>query len=377
MTSFLRYLTTIATISAIALSSPAQSLESLPGAQFGYAVINLKTGQTTAFHNRKQAFIPASTLKCVTTAAALSCLGPQYTFDTYVLHNGSILNDTLYGNLIIVPSGDPSINDTICQHIARKGITHITGSVSIPASEPHIVPTAMIEDVGTDYGVGWSTFNYNGNRALINDSTVAMPLRHLVDDLIIDLYANGINIADNPCHATDTTLLFTHRSAPLGKLCRHMMCESDNLYAESVGRALDPDRNLSGAIDSMRVFLNSINIGATDMRIVDMSGLSRTNLTTPIAMARLLAAMADNRQYTASFPVVGRTGTVKRLLTKTRLAGRLILKSGSMTGVLAYAGYKIDTNGRPTHAVVIMVNNALCKQSTVKQAIESWLLTTF
>lgn len=376
MAQFIRHIISIVLIIGTVQLSNAQTLESLPGAHVGYAVIDLRTGQMTASRNKSQAFVPASTLKCVTTAAAIARLGSRYTFDTDVMYTGAILGDTLHGDLIIYPSGDPSLNDSICLDIARAGFHHITGTVNIPASEPRLVPTAMIEDIGTDYGVGWSTFNYIGNRALVNDSTVAMPLQYLVDDFIIDLYANGIDIADNPCQAADTILLFTHRSAPLGTLCRHMMGESDNLYAESVGRALAPDRNLSAALDSIRAFLGSLNIGSTDMRIVDMSGLSRTNLVTPAAMARLLASMAGNRDYTATFPVAGRTGTVKRLLTKTRLAGRLRLKSGSMTGVLAYAGYKTDANGRPTHAVVILVNNALCKQSTVKKAIETWLLST-
>ena len=66
-----------------------------------------------------------------------------------------------------------------------------------------------------------------------------------------------------------------------------------------------------------------------------------------------------------------------RLLADTRLKGALALKSGSMSGVLCYAGYKIDTSGNPTHVVVIMVNGFTCKVAEVRKAIASYLLTIF
>jgi len=156
-----------------------------------------------------------------------------------------------------------------------------------------------------------------------------------------------------------------------------MMYESDNLYAESIGRAISPTLDLTEALDSIVSFTSRLNIKPETLRIVDMSGLSRKNLITPSAMSRLLTAMSTNHDYISCFPVAGRDGTAKQFLNKSPLIGKIALKSGSMTGVLAYAGYKLDTTGKPTHVIVVMVNNAMCKQSVVKQCIEKWLLNNF
>lgn len=155
------------------------------------------------------------------------------------------------------------------------------------------------------------------------------------------------------------------------------MMESDNLYAESIGRAMSSTLDIDEAIGSIKSFLRSKGVDSTQVRIKDFSGLSRTNYLTPNTLASVLCSMATNSAFVKCFPVVGREGTVKRLLTQTRLQGRLRLKSGSMTGVLCYAGYKTDTSGHPTHVVVIMVNNTLCKHSVTKQYIEQWLLKNF
>lgn len=367
------------TLAATLISSAvqAQTPDNLPGACSGYLVVDLRDGHTVASHNADRSFVPASTLKCVTLSAALSRLGPGYSFKTDIRYTGAILSDTIFGSLIVEGTGDPSVDSTICREIAEHGIAGVRGRVETNTGIPLVSPSVMKEDIGTDYGVGWSRFNYCNNRALINEEMLELPGELITDDLTSDLYNAGISVDGQLLAPADTMLLFTHTSCPLAELCRHMMYESDNLYAESIGRSLSPDSDISSAIDSIKTFLNGIGINQTGVKINDMSGLARTNLVTPRFMAALLSAMADDTDYVSCFPTAGRTGTVKRLLSKTRLEGRLRLKSGSMSGVLSYAGYMTDSNGRPTHAVVVIVNNATCKHSQIRQCIEKWLLNIF
>ena len=68
---------------------------------------------------------------------------------------------------------------------------------------------------------------------------------------------------------------------------------------------------------------------------------------------------------------------MKKLLRDTRLAGRIVLKSGSMKGVLCYAGYRIADDGRPTHAIVVMVNSHSCPTARLRNAIGDFLLREF
>ena len=52
---------------------------------------------------------PASTQKLVTTAIALDKLGSQYHWFTYIYQKGLVVNQTLYGDIIIKAQGDPSM----------------------------------------------------------------------------------------------------------------------------------------------------------------------------------------------------------------------------------------------------------------------------
>ena len=295
----------------------ATGLKSLQGAHVGYAVINLNTGEMTHAHNSRELFVPASTLKCVTAAVALDRLGCDYSFPTEICTTGHITADTLIGNLIINPAGDPSLDYSLCTSIKDLGISHITGHLSVSASEPEINPTVMMEDIGTEYGVGWSTFNYEGNRALVNDSMWVFPLQYIIDDLTADLTILGITISNIAASDTVISMRILHRSKPLSQLCRHMLHESDNLYAQSIGRAISPDLNLNSAIDSVNTWIKSSGLPDKSLRMVDMSGLARTNYVTPELLAQLLKQMAANQHYVGCFPRVGREGTVKRGLLYT------------------------------------------------------------
>lgn len=87
-----------------------------------------------------------------------------------------------------------------------------------------------------------------------------------------------------------------------------------------------------------------------------------------------MAQSDDCMTYAGLFPKAGKEGTVKRLLAGTRLAGRLAVKSGSMGGVHCYAGYLLDNAGKPSHTVVVMVNNFFCNRTQLRKSIERYLL---
>lgn len=288
----------------------------------------------------------------------------------------------------------------------------------------------MVEDIGCDYGAGLYAINYRDNKiSVVVDATgSARPSApvEVIDMLGVGkrdvnsypmpeigalmLYgsrpASGATVSavvSNPvpwqtlaaeietvCKFDNgpaegcsgkMELLMTHRSPCRDEILCSLMRRSDNLYAEGMLRALLPDscsmRTASLAVAAERRLLASAGIDASGQKILDGSGLSRNALVTPGFMGRMLDVMARYEAYPALFPKVGREGTVKRLLKGTRLEGRLALKSGSMGGVLCYAGYKLDGNGRPTHVVVIMVNNFLCKPSEIRKAVEHYLLKIF
>lgn len=78
-------------------------------AQAGLRVISLRTGQVLFDHRGEELLIPASNLKLITTAAALSRLGAHYTFQTVVHTDGRWRGSKLEGKLYLEGRGDPEL----------------------------------------------------------------------------------------------------------------------------------------------------------------------------------------------------------------------------------------------------------------------------
>lgn len=76
-------------------------------ASWGILVVDLASGETLYELNPDKMFVPASTTKLFTVAAALDVLGPDFRFRTPVHARGEIGSDgALHGDLILVASGD-------------------------------------------------------------------------------------------------------------------------------------------------------------------------------------------------------------------------------------------------------------------------------
>ncbi len=68
---------------------------------------------------------------------------------------------------------------------------------------------------------------------------------------------------------------------------------------------------------------------------------------------------------------------MRGFLAKSDLTGKIALKTGSVSSVQAYAGYKLDNQGKPTHVVVILVNGFFCPRKQVREGSEKLLINTF
>ena len=88
------------------LAAPA-----LSHAFWGVLVKSLATNKTWYSLNAGKLMMPASTMKVVTLAAAAERLGWDFRYETRLLGTGPISDGVLHGDLIVVGSGDPSIDD--------------------------------------------------------------------------------------------------------------------------------------------------------------------------------------------------------------------------------------------------------------------------
>ncbi|MES2583055.1 MAG: D-alanyl-D-alanine carboxypeptidase/D-alanyl-D-alanine-endopeptidase [Pseudomonadota bacterium] len=98
-------------------------------------------------HRASVAMNPASTIKLVTTFAALDLLGPGYTWSTPVFVDGAVRDGTLHGNLTIQGQGDPKLVLErlwlLLRRVQGLGIHTITGDIvldntafAVPATDP-------------------------------------------------------------------------------------------------------------------------------------------------------------------------------------------------------------------------------------------------
>lgn len=122
----------------------AQSLEKawlqsgLSPAHTGIHVVALKNGQVIMSHNANKSLVPASNMKLITSAAALSLLKPEFTFKTLVYSDGKIQGDRLDGNLYLKGLGDPELTDErlaqLASDIRYNGIRRVTGKLVVDDS---------------------------------------------------------------------------------------------------------------------------------------------------------------------------------------------------------------------------------------------------
>ena len=139
----------------------------------GIHVVDLESGHDLYALNANKLMIPASTLKLITSAAAIELLGSDYRFKTQVGYTGRIDDKILYGDLAVIGGGDPALGSEYFQEhyfnpdflevwtekISTEGIEEVRGDlvldVSFYDSEKN-PPTWIWEDMGNYYGAGVS-----------------------------------------------------------------------------------------------------------------------------------------------------------------------------------------------------------------------------
>jgi D-alanyl-D-alanine carboxypeptidase/D-alanyl-D-alanine-endopeptidase (penicillin-binding protein 4) len=111
--------------------------------------------------NEETPYLPASTMKVVTTYSALEILGPAYRWKTAVYAKGSQDGDVLDGNLIFRGSGDPKFSLesfwVFLRQIRLKGIREIRGDLVLDRAafeSRYFDPAAFDNDPFRPYNAG-------------------------------------------------------------------------------------------------------------------------------------------------------------------------------------------------------------------------------
>ena len=172
-------------------------------------------------------------------------------------------------------------------------------------------------------------------------------------------------------------LLAEHVSRPLPETLRDIHKNSDNTLAGALflslgsleadpmlgSRPLPPDAayptTAARADAAIRAWLRQRGIDDTGLVIDNGSGLSRLARATPAQVAGVLRAGLQSLwmpEFLASLPIAATDGTMRRRLKDSPAAMRARIKTGTLKGVIAVAGYVQDAGNQPV-IVVAMLND--------------------
>lgn len=180
-----------------------------------------------------------------------------------------------------------------------------------------------------------------------------------------------------PLGRSGTIELASFTSASLPEMMKVTNTFSNNLWADNqfltIGKRQAHTTGWDVSRTVVRDFWSQRLRSSADIAIADGSGLSPKNLVSSAVIVELLSYMQQSpnfNHYLQSLAKGGETGTLKNLWAAPSVRGRVFAKSGTINGVVAYAGYFKNQSGHWC-AFSVIVNNSLKTTQQLRFAIEA------
>ncbi len=346
---------------------------------------------------------PASTIKVLTTAAALLTLDRNARLTTTV---AAADQTRLPGVVVLVGGGDPILSAAPPgEESWYRGSARIA-DLADQVRKSGVVPTAVQVDnslfTGPDMAPGWDPADIGGGdispiQSVMLDAgriqPTTMESRRSPTPALDAGRALAVALGIDPARVTFAPgpaggrQLASVQSAPLIERLRQMMNASDNVMAETIGRevakATGRPLSFAGATDATITTLASVKIDMTGASLVDSSGLSVANLLTSKSLDEVINVAAGPgqpalRPMVDLLPIAGGSGTLSERFigidARDSAAGWLRAKTGSLTRTNALAGIVTDIRGRVLTFAFIS-NNAGMTGRTALDALAGTLRT--
>jgi D-alanyl-D-alanine carboxypeptidase/D-alanyl-D-alanine-endopeptidase (penicillin-binding protein 4) len=337
------------------------------GAASGAYVIDLDSGRELYARAPDVPRIPASVNKLYTTAAALRLYGAEGQLTTEVLGATAIEDGVVEGNLYLRGGGDPSFGRAeargLASVLAGSGLQRVTGRVIGDESRFDALRGGPASDYATSFWVGpLSGLPFNHGMTLERRPKFQRePARYAAERVDRELERAGVRVrgaARAGVTPAGAVLLGEWASPRMSVLVRHTNRPSDNYMAETLLKALGADHGARGttATGTAVARREAAAFGA-DPTMVDGSGLSRGNRTTPRDVVELLAGMDESElaePMRLSLAVAGRSGTLSDRMRGTSAQGRCRAKTGTLNGISNLAGYCTSRSGGRTAFAILM-----------------------
>jgi serine-type D-Ala-D-Ala carboxypeptidase/endopeptidase (penicillin-binding protein 4) len=341
---------------------------------------------------------PASTMKLLTSAAALATLGPEHTFTTKVVSDGP-------NRIVLVGGGDPHLASrpvdastyprradvvTLARATARTLRLDGTRRVRLgyddslfqgPRFDPSWPDDYRPDGVVAPISALW----VDEGRSPSGFGRVADPPATAAAAFASALARAGVAVVGEPRARRadqEAVPLASVASAPLSQIVEQTLVVSDNEAAEvlahHVGLATGGSGSFEAGARGVQAVLGELGVPLTDARVYDGSGLSRRNRLAPATLTGVLRIAASDdhpelRPVLTGLPVAGFTGSLESRFEDgpPQGRGRVRAKTGTLTGVSSLAGIATDLDGNPMAFVLMADRVALADTLDARDALDA------
>ncbi len=355
-------------------------------------------GQDTPVFSRGDGVtVPASTMKLLTTTAALATFGPDHTFTTDVVAGGK-------GRVVLVGGGDPflasrpagdadparadvvSLARATAKALDKQGVTRVRvgyddSLFTGPSVNPHWPGDYVPDGVVAPITALW----VDEGRPASGLGRVADPSASAAAAFAGALSRDGIEVVGPPqTHRAepDAPALASVESAPLAEIVEQVLAVSDNEAAEvlahHVGLETMGRGTFAGGGRGVLRVLDGLGVPLAGARVHDGSGLSREDRLDPDTLVAVLQVAASEahpelRAVVTGLPVAGFTGSLAyRFEDAARQGrGRVRAKTGTLSGVSALAGVATDLDSHPMVFVLAADRVALLDTLDARDALDA------
>jgi D-alanyl-D-alanine carboxypeptidase/D-alanyl-D-alanine-endopeptidase (penicillin-binding protein 4) len=344
----------------------------LAGTGSGAYVYDLTAGQPLFSVRATALHPPASVEKLYTATTALARMGPSARLSTAVLGTGRLAPGGVWqGSLYLRGGGDPTFGSVsfvrahyggegtsvtaLASQLARAdGIRELTGSVFGDESYLDSLRGEPSNGYGFDPFLEGTLSGLAFNRGESgSDRGPHAPAAYAARELWRALKADGVRIRGSSRAAptpSGATQLANVESPTIAQLLGLTLPPSDNFFAETLIKDLGAryggtGTTAAGAAVVRRTIASMLGI---QPQVVDGSGLSRSDLTSPSQVAHLLVGLASSpigAVLRSDLAVAGQTGTLAKRMRHTGAERRCEGKTGTLIGVSNLVGYCQSVDG--------------------------------
>jgi len=337
------------------------------------AVVAPLTGRPVLDDGRG-ASMPASTLKLLTSAAALEALGPDRTFATRVVADGRHA-------IVLVGGGDPFLEgkqptegparrdaslQTLASLTAKKlrsrGVSKVrlafdTSLFSGPRVSPHWRKSYVPDDVVSPITALWADEGLDPD----GSGRVSDPPATAAAIFATYLRTHGIDVerqlAEQKAGANAVELARV-TSLPVADIVERVLQYSDNegaeVLAHHVGLEVEGEGSFEAGVRGVTTTLRGLGVDLRHATIQDGSGLSRHDRLDAETLVQVLQVASspehpELRSVVTGLPVAAYDGSLGYRFEDSPGRGLVRAKTGTLTGTSALAGITTDAGG---HALV-------------------------